>query len=748
MILTKKQEEGLQIALDRYRNGEKYTCIAGFAGTGKAQPIDTIIPTPSGNRRLGEIQVGDYVFDKEGKPTLVRGVFPQGVIDCYKVTLQEGRFTYCNDEHIFNVITSNGTKKNMTVKELLKAGIKFKNGTNKFFIPSAAPVQYPEQNYDIAPYTIGAFLGDGSCKSSVLILSSNDEEIVKKIADLEGLCYKRGGKNHKYDWYYYHSMAPNVFNSRGFNTSAVNTKKFFANFLDELTGYAYEKRIPEIYKRGSIQQRYELLQGLMDTDGSIVDNKYLTMRFTSTSLQLINDIKEVVYSLGYSHLSVNIGARENKYTVEKCYNLCFSIPNEEKYKFFSLPRKKEIALKGKDRITRTRHDRLAISNIEKLSLPQEMVCIYVDNPEHLYLTNDYIVTHNTTLVRFIIEALEIPQDKIRYVSFTGRAAEVLRKKGNPNAITAHKLLYQAEQDSAGQYHFFPREELEKSPQIIVVDEVSMLPKDMWDLLCSHPVYILALGDPFQLPPVLASQENHILDHPHIFLDEIMRQATESDIIQVSMKIRNQEKIEPYQGKDIQIFKNEDLCDGMLTWADQVLTATNLQRRSINLSMKNGNNMPVEGDKVICLQNNWNLSSEQKNPIVNGTIGYLRNIKIENMRYRIYSQGTISVQVLRADIYTDDEDVYHNVLVDYKALTTGEKTLSPKQEYAIRHTKKNPSLPMEFNYGYGITVHRAQGGSWNKVLVLEENFPFDKVEHARWLYTAITRASEKATLILK
>lgn len=358
-------------------------------------------------------------------------------------------------------------------------------------------------------------------------------------------------------------------------------------------------------------------------------------------------------------------------------------------------------------------------------------------------------TGKSTLVRFVIEALDIPDEYIRYVAFTGKASEVLRKKGNPNAITAHKLLYQARQKKDGTYFFEPRRALEGLPRIIVVDEVSMLPKNMWDQLCTYPVYILALGDPFQLPPVLASQENHILDHPHIFLDEIMRQAAENDIIQISMKIRNQEKLKPYQGKDVQIFKNEDLCSGMLEWADQILTATNLQRHSINLNMKNGSNMPVEEDKVICLQNKWDLLSEQENPIVNGTIGYLENLRLKEYSYRTKSFWIPHVRVLNADVRTDDGDVYYDVPIDYKALLTGEKTLTAKQEYAVRNTKyPNPSLPVEFNYGQAITVHRAQGSEWSKVLVLEENFPFDKIEHARWLYTAITRASEKATLILK
>lgn len=390
------------------------------SGTGKAQPVDTIIPTPSGNRKLGELKVGDYVFDRLGNPTKVLGIYPQGMIDCYKISLKEGRSTYCNEEHLFKIITHNGTEKIMSVKQMLEAGLKIRNNNNKFFIPSASPVEYEEQKYNISPYTIGAFLGDGSCKNSTLTLSSSDEEIVKKIADLEHFSYRRGGKNHVYDWYFYQSSST-IENKKDI-LSAVNTKKFFKDYLKELTGYAYEKFIPNIYKKGSIKQRYELLQGLMDTDGSIVDNKYLTMRFTSTSLQLIEDIKEIVYSLGYSHLAMTVDKREEKYTTKECYNLYFSIPNNEKYKFFSLSRKKQIALKGENRVTRTRYDRLAIDKIEKMPEPQEMVCIYVDNEEHLYLTNDYIVTHNTTLVKYIVAALGLRPEEISYIALTGKAA--------------------------------------------------------------------------------------------------------------------------------------------------------------------------------------------------------------------------------------------------------------------------------------------------------------------------------------
>ena len=451
MELTPKQLAGLREVVNRYKRREKFSVISGYAGVGKAQPNDTEIPTPQGRRKLGELKVGDYVYDRTGTPTQILGVFPQGLLDCYKITLKEGRTTYCNDEHIFSIITSNGTKKNMTVKEMLQVGIKLKNGNSKFFIPSASPVQYPEQQYDIPPYVIGAFLGDGSCKTPTFT----------------GLC---------------------------------------------------EKGIPEKYKRGSIQQRYELLQGLMDTNGSIVDNKYLTMCFTSTSLQLIKDVQEIVYSLGYSHLSVSL----NKQTESKCYDLYFSIPNEEKYKFFSLPRKKNIALKGQEQKTKTKYDRLAIDKIERLDTPKEMVCIYVDNPEHLYLTNDYIVTHNTTLVKFAIDALNIPPEAVRYVAYCGKASEVLRKKGNPNAMTAHKLLYYSERKADGHFVYRPRPTLEGNPALIVVDEVSMFPASMWNLLIRHPVHILALGDPFQIPPIHAKDDNHLLEKPHVFRSEERR----------------------------------------------------------------------------------------------------------------------------------------------------------------------------------------------------------------------------------
>lgn len=363
----------------------------------------------------------------------------------------------------------------------------------------------------------------------------------------------------------------------------------------------------------------------------------------------------------------------------------------------------------------------------------------------------YAGTGKSTLINFIIAALEVnPEDEVAYITFTGKASEVLREKGCPNAMTAHKLLYYSKQMPNGKFFYRPRPSLEKDYKVIVVDEVSMLPKDMWDLLLTHGIYVIACGDPFQIPPIDKNQDNGILNNPHIFLDEVMRQAKESDIICLSMDIREGKKINPFKGNDTQVFNKKDFCDGMYFWADQILVSTNKSRHDINSYIRDdlGRGFEPEiNDKVICLRNCWDtLSEKQCDPLINGSIGTISAMHMESIDYIIMGQK-VTAPVLVTDLITSNDE-YKNLHIDYTALTTGEKFFNPRQEYIIRKNKQNPELPIEFNFGYAITGHRAQGSQWNKVLVLEESFPFDRIEHARWLYTTVTRAAEKLTLILK
>ena len=145
-------------------------------------------------------------------------------------------------------------------------------------------------------------------------------------------------------------------------------------------------------------------------------------------------------------------------------------------------------------------------------------------------------TGKTTLVQYIIEALNIPKDKVAYIAYTGRAALVLKNKGCENAITAHKLLYHAKEKPDGTYEFKPKRRLDMDYNLIVLDEASMLPNDMWELLLTHRIHVLALGDIGQLPAI--EGDSGILERPHAVLNEVVRQALESPIIRLSMDIRS------------------------------------------------------------------------------------------------------------------------------------------------------------------------------------------------------------------
>ena len=360
----------------------------------------------------------------------------------------------------------------------------------------------------------------------------------------------------------------------------------------------------------------------------------------------------------------------------------------------------------------------------------------------------YAGTGKSTLVKFIISALNLQPEDVAYVTFTGKAASVLRHKGCPNAMTAHKLLYFSKRMPNGRFVFRPRPSLEGNYSLIVVDEISMLPNDLWELLLSHKKHVIALGDPFQIPPIDKKADNHVLDKPHIFLDEIMRQATESEIIRLTMDIRDYKAPEYFKGEEIQVLRPHEVVDGMYHWADQIICATNRKRHEINNYMRQAAGRDIEpesGDKIICCRNCWDkVDMTGDNALVNGTIGTLGEFAAGFQSYPIF--GFPEVPVMHAQILTTD-GVFEEVVMDYQALKEGKPFLTSEQAYQIYRRPDLKNLePVEFNYGYAITGHRAQGSEWDKVLVFEEKFPFDKEEHARWLYTAATRASEKLVLV--
>ena len=363
----------------------------------------------------------------------------------------------------------------------------------------------------------------------------------------------------------------------------------------------------------------------------------------------------------------------------------------------------------------------------------------------------YAGTGKSTLVRYIIDALNVEEDRVCHCAFTGKAAEVLKKKGNKNVATLHRLLYEHIPRPAGGFFRKPKPFIDYD--VIVVDEVSMAPKSLMELLFKHQVYVICLGDPFQLPPIDKDVDNHLLDDPHVFLDEIMRQEEDSEIIQLTMKIRNQEPIDYFNGNEVKIIPYSDLNTGVLQWGDQILTATNAKRQAINNQMRalqGRTGEPVDGDKIICLRNYWEDSSLNGDALINGTIGILQN-SFQTWREipRFVQSNIRKFNVLVGDlVIPETNDVYQMTEMDRQMIITGEKCCDWRLSYKLGklRPKYGEIVPKEFTYAYAITTHKSQGSEWPKVVVLEEKFPFDKTEHARWLYTACTRSSEKLVLV--
>lgn len=352
----------------------------------------------------------------------------------------------------------------------------------------------------------------------------------------------------------------------------------------------------------------------------------------------------------------------------------------------------------------------------------------------------YAGVGKSTLVRFIIDALNIPQKKVAYVTYTGKASLVLKEKGCPNAMTAHKLLYKAFLMPNGEFRFVAKPILDEDYSLIVIDEVSMLPQSMWDLLLSHNVYVLALGDPGQLPPIGGS--NEVLDSPHIFLDEVMRQAQESEIIRLSMDIRAGKPLELFDGKDVKIISQKDIVSGMYTWADTILCGKNATRYNINDLMRTyiwdtNDPTPRIGDKVICGHNDWKTFSKIDNqPLVNGLIGTINSF--DKYTIAVRRVGDISVYNCGLSI-NGGTDNYKPLFMDTKLFLEHTPTVT-KDNY-----KWLKNIPIKsFEYAYAITCHKAQGSEYDKVLVLEENWPGQ--DHKRWLYTACTRAANKLVIV--
>lgn len=376
----------------------KFFLTSASTGTGKAIPNNTLIPTPNGWRKVGDIKEGDYLFGQDGKPTKVVKVHPQpNKKDIWKVTFSDGREAQCCSEHLWEYRYDSHRGKAYRVENTqqiyeraMSLNNNFKNSSNKgyrFHIKLNEPIEYEAKKYSVPPYVMGALLGDGSFRydknNKALSFSSKDDKIPSKIASLLNCTYHKNSElNYSYTFKPLNNIKHNIW-----------VEELLKDYPDLWQAKSETKFIPSDYLQGSIEQRYELLQGLLDTDGTI--NIKGRVRFTTVSPKLRDNIIELTRSLGMI-ANYSIDKRHDKYTTGECYSVSIQSKKELKPKLFTLDYKVEIATTYANSNKRCEYkDHLAIVNIEKTKEITDMTCFTVDNDSHLFLMNDFIVTHNT-----------------------------------------------------------------------------------------------------------------------------------------------------------------------------------------------------------------------------------------------------------------------------------------------------------------------------------------------------------------
>ena len=237
------------------------------------------------------------------------------------------------------------------------------------------------------------------------------------------------------------------------------------------------------------------------------------------------------------------------------------------------------------------------------------------------------------------------------------------------------------------------------------------------------------------------------------MDEIQRQAAESDIIKLSMLIREGKPINGFKGKDAMVLSKRELNTGMLLWSDQIICATNATRIALNTQvrqLKGYTKTIEEGEHLICLNNEWNVLSDNENALTNGTIGTLTNTFETWQQYPQYLKvKNNKIPLIGGKFVSNNGDNFGSLLLDKECILTGSPYLDGITKYRIGKVKKyKKTIPYEFTYSYAATCWKFQGSSAGKVLGIEEGFPFDKEEHKKFLYTMCTRAESRFVLILK
>lgn len=344
----------------------------------------------------------------------------------------------------------------------------------------------------------------------------------------------------------------------------------------------------------------------------------------------------------------------------------------------------------------------------------------------------------TWVIRLFFEAHNIASNEFITCAYSGKAANVLARNGLP-AKTIHSLIYNmvlepitdAEGHTTFKPTFYLKQHLQPGLKYIVVDEMSMVPDDIMSDLLSFGIPIIGMGDINQLPPVFG--ESSYMLRPDFCLNEIMRQALDSPIIQLSQMVLNDRHIEYGDyGQNCGVYRKIPLGRNLIDNYDIILCNKNSTRDAINDIVRHElkgikSKKPVIGDKVVCKQNNWDLCVEDAY-LTNGSVGYITWIDEET--------ETSNKMCVDFTAEFSDTATYMNIELDLKYIQGNYE--QRKASGLTAYTK--------FEYANALTVHSSQGSQYDRVLYIDDGFMGSRDVLKKLKYTAITRAAKSIDIV--
>jgi intein/homing endonuclease len=372
-----------------YENQSKNMMLLGARGGGKGTLLTEVVPTPDGMKVWGSLQIGDYVFDENGNPTKIIGIPFDDITNTYEITFSDGRKTIVSEDHLWNVKCWDKGFKVIDTKTIASDYVKKRKVTErnpngkeyKYKIQVSGAVEFnKKEDLLIDPYTMGLLIGDGSFRNvhnHTMFLAGASEDIDE-----------------------YREIIPyhiDELSSKDNNVIHINNIKEILKKYDLLDKYSYEKHIPYQYLFSSKEDRLNLLKGLIDTDGTVTKSRG-TPSYTTTSEQLADDVCFLARSLGYNcrkSKKENVGYKDKDGNFVHCRD-CYNVYIYTDDIICNLKRKIAKIQPRTSNYHKSKQLYSIIVDVKCLG-PQHIRCISVENESGLYLTNDFIVTHNSYL---------------------------------------------------------------------------------------------------------------------------------------------------------------------------------------------------------------------------------------------------------------------------------------------------------------------------------------------------------------